>query len=261
MPLKNLPNSCCALLKGCKMDDVSAAKTLIASLDLTSLNIDDTDETIRALCTKSATAVGQVAAVCIYPRFIPLAKTLLPPKVKIATVVNFPSGLADIGLLEKEILNAVKLGADEIDVVFPYRTFLSGDIEFCTKYLTAARQHCGKKVLKAIIETGELKTVAPIKKASELCISANIDFIKTSTGKTSVSATPEAANIILETIKQSGKPVGFKASGGIKTFEDAKKYLILALSIMGPNWPQTNRFRIGASSLLTNLLEIIKRGY
>lgn len=243
------------------MDDVSAAKTLIASLDLTSLNATDTEETVRALCAKAVTPYGKVPAVCIYPRFIPFARNILPNTVKVATVINFPSGLADLLLLEKEINAALDFGADELDVVLPYRTLITGDTGFCAKYLEKARELCGKKTLKIIIESGELKTVELIKKASLLCIETQADFIKTSTGKTEISATPEAANIILETIRQSKKNIGFKASGGIKTLNDAKKYLTLAKSIMGASWVNEAHFRIGASSVLTSLLDTIKQGY
>lgn len=243
------------------MDDVSAAKILIASLDLTTLNANDTEETVKALCAKAVTPYGTVPAVCIYPRFIPFAKNILPATVKVATVINFPSGLADLLLLEKEIKAAIDFGADELDVVLPYRVLITGDTEFCARYLAKARELCGKKTLKIIIESGELKTVELIKKASLLCIEAQADFIKTSTGKTEISATPEAANIILETIKQSKKNIGFKASGGIKTLNDAKKYLTLAQSVMGSSWVNTSHFRIGASSVLANLLDTIEQGY
>ena len=243
------------------MDDVSAAKILIKSLDLTSLNSTDTEETIKDLCSRSQTNDGNTAAVCIYPQFLLLAKSALPSTTKIATVINFPSGLADLNLLEKEISSAIIFGADELDIVFPYRTFLNNDIEFCDRYLKIARNLCNKKILKIIIESGELKTVNNIKTVSKLCIENQVDFIKTSTGKSEISATPEAANIILETIKQSDTNTGFKASGGIKTLNDAKKYLTLAQSIMGPTWINSSHFRIGASSVLTDLLETINRGY
>lgn len=243
------------------MDDVSAAKILMSSLDLTSLNATDTEEKIRELCRKAATPYGHVPAVCVYPRFIPVAQNELPSGVKIATVINFPSGVADLRLLEKEIKTALDFGADELDVVLPYRSLLANDAEFCAKYLDKARELCGKKTLKIIIESGELKTVDKIRQASQLCIGASADFIKTSTGKTEVSATPEAANVILETIKQSKKNVGFKASGGIKTLDDAKKYLTLANAVMGSSWVNAAHFRIGASSVLTSLLDTIKRGY
>ena len=243
------------------MDDVSAAKQIISSLDLTSLNNSDTEEKIKELCLKATTPYGNVPAVCIYPQFIPFAKTILPSSIKIATVINFPSGLADLALLEKEINAAISLGADELDVVLPYKSLLAEDVDFCNQYLQLARSLCAKKTLKIIIESGELKTIDKIKEASSLCISANVDFIKTSTGKTEISATPEAANAILETISLSNKKIGFKASGGIKTLTDAKKYLSLAQSIMGSNWINSSHFRIGASSVLTNLIETIDRGY
>ena len=243
------------------MDDVSAAKILISSLDLTSLNSTDTEDTIKTLCQKAITPYGNAAAICVYPQFIHYAKNILPKTIKIATVINFPSGITDIQLLEKEINFAIQFGADELDVVLPYRTFLNGNTEFCHKYLTKAREACQPKTLKIIIESGELKTVEKIKQATLLCIETGADFVKTSTGKTDISATPEAANIILETISQSGKNVGFKASGGIKTLYDAKKYLSLSQSIMGPNWINSKHFRLGASSVLNNLISTITQGY
>ncbi len=243
------------------MDDVSAAKILISCLDLTSLNATDTQESISAFLPKAQTPYGNVAAVCLYSQFIPQAKQTLPSDIKLATVINFPAGLADIALMQKEIAMAINFGADELDVVLPYRTLLADDKEFCLDYLHHAREAAGKKTLKIIIESGELKTVDAIKLASELCIEAKADFIKTSTGKTATSATPEAANIILETIKQSGKNIGFKASGGIKTLDDAKKYLTLSQSIMGADWVSPTHFRIGASSVLNNLLATINQGY
>ncbi|MBE6443675.1 MAG: deoxyribose-phosphate aldolase [Alphaproteobacteria bacterium] len=243
------------------MDDISAAKILINSLDLTSLNTTDDDNSIKTLCQKAFTPYGNTASVCIYPQFIHYAKTILPKDFKIATVINFPTGDPNIQLMQKEISAAIKFGADELDVVLPYRSLLDGNISFCQEYLIEARKTSSNKTLKIIIESGELKKIELIKLATKLCIDANADFVKTSTGKTDISATPEAANAILETIAQSNKNVGFKASGGIKTFEDAKKYLTLCQSIMGANWVNLSHFRLGASSVLTNLLNKIKQGY
>lgn len=243
------------------MTDSEAAKLLIRLLDLTSLNRDDTKDTIKDLCLRAVTPFGATAAVCIYPEFITTALHELKDNIKIATVVNFPDGSADLKRLEKEIKQALKLGADEIDAVLPYREFLAGNDSFCIKFLDKARELCGDKTLKIIIESGELKSTINIKKAARMAIEAGANFVKTSTGKTSVSATPEAANAILEEIKASGKNVGFKASGGIKTLEDAKKYLSLAVAIMGPDWINTRHFRIGASSVLNNLLEHLNKGY
>ncbi len=243
------------------MNDIDAAKILIRCLDLTSLNEKDTEETITELCKKSSTAYGNTAAVCVFSKFIPLALQQLANHTKIATVVNFPKGEPDIQSTIKEINRALKAGADEIDAVLPYQDFIAGKLDFCTDYLQQTRAACGEKTLKIILETGELQTTRLIKSATKLCIDCGADFIKTSTGKTKTSATPEAANAILETIKSSGKNVGFKASGGIKTLEDAKKYLTLAISIMGADWVNPSVFRIGASSLLTNLLQTIEKGY
>ena len=243
------------------MDNVESAKTLIGLLDLTTLNDNDTNETVSALCQKATTVYGNTASVCIYPQFISHAKNILPENYKIATVINFPKGIANNTILEREIITAISYGADELDVVLPYRTFLSGDIDFCKEYLNIARETCQEKILKIIIETGELKDITAIKKATQLCIDANADFVKTSTGKTEISATPQAANAILETIAQSGKKVGFKASGGIKTLYDAKAYLTLAQSIMGNDWVNSSTFRIGASSLLNDLIKTIEQGY
>lgn len=241
------------------MDNVTAAKTLLSCLDLTSLHDNDTTESISEFSELAYTPYGSVAAVCVYPRFVSTIKTKYKD-LKVATVINFPQGKDDLTILEREIPVAISSDADELDVVLPYRTLLEGRIDDVAEYLAYARKLCGHNTMKVIIESGELGTIDMIKKATALCIEAKADFVKTSTGKTKKSATPEAANAILETIKQSGKDVGFKASGGIKTFMDAQSYLILAGSIMGWDWVKSNHFRIGASSLLKDLLATIERG-
>ncbi len=244
------------------MDDVSAAKNLIPLLDLTSLNDTDTTDSITAFCRKAQTPFGHVASVCIYPKFVPLVLRELNGAVKITTVINFPSGNNDINLVSNEIKRALNAGADEIDVVFPYREFLKENIKDCAAFLETVRNLCPQNnTLKIILETGEYPSSRQISQATQLCIEYGVDFIKTSTGKTKISATPEAANVILETIKASQKEIGFKASGGIRTIEEAKKYLILANAIMGPDWVTPEHFRIGASSLLNNLIETINKGY
>lgn len=243
------------------MDNIRAAEILIKSLDLTSLNHDDTPETITDLCQRAATKYGNAAAVCIYPEYIPVALAEAPKGVKIATVVNFPEGGNNIKAVEKEINKAIKLGADEIDAVLPYKDLLAGNVALCQDFLKMCRQATADKTLKIIIESGELKSTSMIKKAAQLCIDAKADFVKTSTGKTKISATPEAANAILEVIRANGGNVGFKASGGIKTTEDAKKYLTLANAILDPAWVTPARFRIGASSVLNDLLKTLEQGY
>lgn len=243
------------------MDNPTSAKLLLASLDLTSLNDTDTNEQIAEFCRLVDTPYGKPAAVCVYSRFIPTVRENLGDEMKIATVINFPQGVLDENILEREISQALKLGADELDVVLPYKALLAKDEAGCLSYLHRARELAGKNTLKIIIESGELKSLAYIRRAAQLCIEAKADFIKTSSGKTPISATPEAANIILETIKASKTDTGFKASGGIRTFADAKNYLVLAQSIMGTSWVNAAHFRIGASSLLKDLLKTIEQGY
>lgn len=245
------------------MDDVTAAKHLIHLLDLTSLNKDDTENRIEKLCKKAQTPYGNVAAVCIYPKFLPLAQEMLADtNIRLATVVNFPEGGADLSKLRAETEYALEKGAQEIDAVFPYKNFLNKDYQTCADFVAYASKLTGKKhPLKIILETGVIEKSALIAEATKICIDNGANFVKTSTGKTEVSATPEAANIILETIASGRRNVGFKASGGIRTIDDAKKYLILANTIMGWKWVNPSNFRIGASSLLDNLIEVIERGY
>jgi len=242
------------------MDNVTAAKLMLSCLDLTSLHDGDTEATIKEFCKLADTPYGNPAALCVFSRFLPTAKKECSD-IKMATVINFPQGDNNINILEEEIPAAISRGADELDVVLPYRALLQGKIDEVKSYLKCARHLCGHKIMKLIIESGELVSIDKIIKATTLGIEAKVDFIKTSTGKTKVSATPEVANIILETIKASGKDVGFKASGGIKNFLDAKSYLVLAQSIMGINWVKPEHFRLGASSLLADLLKTIEEGY
>lgn len=244
------------------MDDVTAARIMIRLLDLTSLNSNDTEYSIEELCRKARTPYGNAAAVCVYPKFVPLTKRLLSDTdIKIATVVNFPEGNYDLKNLKKEICTALEYGANEIDAVFPYHKFLENDIQSCSNFVKSAHELCDGRTLKIILETGEIKNALKISEATTLCIENGADFIKTSTGKTKTSATPEAANVILETIKNSGQNVGFKASGGIKTTADAKQYLTLAETIMGYKWISPQNIRLGASSLLNNLIKTINQGF
>lgn len=229
-------------------------------MDLTSLNEDDTPEAIIALCQQARTEAGNTAAICIYPRFIPLARKTLKSlglnDVTIATVTNFPDGGDDVDIAVAETRAAVAYGADEVDVVFPYRALMAGNETVGAELVKRCKEACGANVLlKVIIESGELKDEALIRRASEIAIDAGADFIKTSTGKVPVNATTESARIMLETIRDSGKTnVGFKPAGGIKTAEDAAVHLELADTIMGPEWVDRNHYRFGASSLLGNLL-------
>ena len=231
------------------------ASRALASLDLTSLNDTDTDKTIIDLCKKSHGDFGHTAAVCVWPRFVALAKKeLAGTPVRIATVVNFPHGGTDIDATVAETKQAIADGADEIDVVLPYKAFMSGDKAAAKALLTATRAACGAKTMKVIIESGVLAHADLIAEASKLSIECGADFIKTSTGKTPVSATLEAANVMLEVIRDSGKPVGFKASGGVKTTAQAADYMALADKIMGADWIALMTFRFGASGLRDALI-------
>jgi len=242
-----------------------AAKLAISLMDLTSLTDQETPEDIEKLCQQAKTAGGNTAAICIYPRFIPLARKILlqqdTPQIKIATVTNFPHGNDDVAIAVAETKAAVAYGADEVDVVFPYKALIAGDIHSGLDLIEACKQACPKKVLlKVIIETGELKTPELIKLASEVAIRAGADFIKTSTGKVAINATPEAAKIMLEVIKATNNETidtGFKAAGGVRNVDDAVVYLTLAQDILGNNWTDSSHFRFGASSLLTNLLSTL----
>ncbi len=242
----------------------SAALRALKLMDLTTLNDDDTDEKVIALCHNAKTAVGNTAAICIYPRFIPIAKKTLreqgTPEVRIATVTNFPHGNDDIDIAVAETKAAIAYGTDEVDVVFPYRTLIAGDEKTGFELVKQVKEACGDILLKVIIETGELKEEALIKRASELSIEAGADFIKTSTGKVPVNATPEAAEIMLKVIRDMGvaKKVGFKPAGGVRTAEDAAQFLAMADDILGADWADNMHYRFGASSLLTSLLNTLE---
>ena len=249
------------------MSDLKAAALRALKLmDLTTLNDDDTDAKVIELCKNAKTPVGNTAAICIYPRFIPVAKKQLreqgTPEVRIATVTNFPHGNDDIEIAVAETKAAVAYGADEVDVVFPYRALMAGNEEVGFELVKQCKEACGDILLKVIIETGELKTEELIKKASELSIKAGADFIKTSTGKVPVNATPEYAEIMLNVIKEMGvaKTVGFKPAGGVRTAEDAQQYLDMADRIHGAEWADNMHYRFGASSLLANLLHTLGEG-
>ncbi|MFG0888449.1 deoxyribose-phosphate aldolase [Vibrio sp. CJQ_6] len=248
------------------MSDLKAAALRALKLmDLTTLNDDDTDAKVIQLCHDAKSPVGNTAAICIYPRFIPIAKKTLreqgTPDVRIATVTNFPHGNDDVEIAVAETKAAVAYGADEVDVVFPYRALMAGNEQVGFDLVKQCKEACGDTVLlKVIIETGELKEEALIKKASQICIEAGADFIKTSTGKVPVNATPEYARMMLEVIRDMGvaKSVGFKPAGGVRTAEDAALYLAMADELLGDNWVDSRHYRFGASSLLTNLLNTLE---
>ena len=237
------------------MSDRFATKA-IALLDLTDLSETADEAGLAALCERASTPLGPVAAVCIWPRFVAAARQrLADSSIGVATVVNFPAGSADVAAVLAETERAIVDGADEIDLVLPYQAVMAGDEDTAAALVGAVRANVPSgRLLKVILETGVLVTPERIGRAARIAIGAGADFIKTSTGKTRISATPEAARIMLEAIRAAPRPVGFKASGGIRTREDAHAYLALAEAVMGKGWPRPDTFRFGASGLLDALL-------
>ncbi len=227
------------------------ARLALACLDLTSLNEADTPADIDALCSRASGPHGNVAAVCVWPRFARQARERLPPQIAVAAVANFPDGSSDVQRAVRETQEIVAAGAQEVDVVMPYR-----DLAAAPALLAAVRRACRGLRLKVILETGELADAETIDRAARIALDAGADFLKTSTGKTATSATPEAARLLLRAIAshpRAAAVAGFKASGGIRTVADAGVYIGLMIEVLGAAAAGPARFRIGASSLLTDI--------
>jgi deoxyribose-phosphate aldolase len=250
-------------------DPIGDAERAMSCLDLTDLGEAATEEGARRLCTAAA-APPRVAAVCLWPRFVRIARDALASggrkagaasreRVRIATVANFPSGEEPPAKVRAAIAAMLADGADEIDVVIPYRRLIAGKPRSVTSLLRAARAAIAKPALfKAILETGEYPNEALIREAARRAIGEGADFLKTSTGKSKISATPEAARLLLEAAKSAGQPLGVKVSGGVRSFAEARTYLALADEIMGPDWVRPQHFRFGASSLRDALLAVLQ---
>jgi deoxyribose-phosphate aldolase len=238
------------------------ARRALGLVDLTDLNDHSDEAAIDNLCARAQTEHGPVGAICIWPRLIAHAKKQLEGTgIPIATVVNFPGGEETVDQVRADTMRAVEDGADEIDLVIPYGAMIAGDLGTVQAMVNAIRAATsGKALLKTILETGELKDPALIRQASDLAIDAGADFIKTSTGKVSENATLKSAEIMLRAIADSGKAVGFKPAGGIKTTEDCGEYLALADRILGSSWATPQTFRFGASSVLDDLLAALEGG-
>ena len=234
------------------MTTKSSAQRILSLIDLTNLNDDCTEDNVVELCSRAQGEFGNTAAVCVWPRFVNLCASILRgTSIKVATVVNFPHGGTDVADVVATTIAALDAGADEIDLVLPYQSMITGDEAQVLSMLQAVREVVHAPAhLKVILETGELVNPERIRRASELAIKSGADFIKTSTGKTKISATPEAVTTMLQVIRDSERPVGLKPSGGIRTVADAQQYLDLADAIMGPQWATPQTFRFGASGLL-----------
>jgi deoxyribose-phosphate aldolase len=245
------------------MSDKENAIRALKLLDLTDLNDGCREDHVEALIQKALTPHGPVAAICIWPQFLSLARARLKGKpVKVTTVINFPKGGDDVERAIEDTEEALKDGADEIDLVMPYHALIAGD-EITVRSMVGEVQDltedAGKR-LKVILETGMLPDQAMVRRAADLAIDCGADFIKTSTGKTPVSATPEAVRTMLEAIKAADRTVGLKPSGGIRTVADALAYLALADAAMGPIWASPGTFRFGASGLYDVLIAAIEGG-
>jgi deoxyribose-phosphate aldolase len=231
------------------------ARRALACLDLTNLDEGCDEAAIAALCRRARTPHGDVAAVCIWPEFVALAKReLANTPIRIATVVNFPDGDNPMEDARAEAREALGDGADEIDFVVPWRMIAWGHPEAVAASVRELKEICGPATLKAILETGELRDPGAIRRAADEALAGGADFLKTSTGKVKVNATPEAAEILLQAIRGSGRDAGLKPAGGVRTTADAAVYLDLCDRLMGEGWAVPARFRLGASGVLTALL-------
>jgi deoxyribose-phosphate aldolase len=254
-----------------KDSKVEALKLALSMIDLTTLEGQDTPGKVRQLCYKamhlhdSYPGLPTTAAVCVYPSMVRVAKEALRGSgVKVASVSTaFPSGQAPMEVKIADTQFAVSEGADEVDMVISRGRFLMGDYQFVFDEIAAIKAACGKARLKVILETGELSTYDHVRQASDIAIHAGADFIKTSTGKISPAATMPVTLVMLEAIRdhfqKTGKMVGMKPAGGIRTAKQAIQYLVMLRETLGEAWLDNHWFRFGASSVANDILmQIIK---
>ncbi len=249
----------------------TALNIALSMIDLTTLEAKDTAGKVKQLCTKAMhphsaySDIPAVAAVCVYPNFVRIAKAALQgSKVKVAAVATaFPSGMSTRKVKLEETKWAVGEGADEIDMVISRGHFLAGEYGFVYDEIAAVKEACGHAHLKVILETGELSTLDNVRRASDLAMHAGADFIKTSTGKIQPAATLPVTLVMLEAIRdfyyETGKKIGMKPAGGIATAKLALQYLVVLRETLGNDWMNPTMFRFGASSLANDLLmQIVK---
>jgi deoxyribose-phosphate aldolase len=260
-----------SLKKSTKLNAIDLA---ISMVDLTTLEGNDTPGKVRSLCAKARrpdprdNSVPSAAAVCVYPDLVTEARHgVAGSTVKVASVATaFPSGRASIAVKLLDVRDAVAAGADEIDMVIDRGAFLSGRLGLVYDEVVAVKEACGDAHLKVILETGELVTYDNVRRASWLAMLGGADFIKTSTGKVAVNSTLPAALVMLEAVRDfaemTGVLVGVKVAGGVRTTKDALRYLVVVNETAGAAWLTPDRFRIGASSLLNDLLmQRVKQRY
>jgi deoxyribose-phosphate aldolase len=238
----------------------------VSMLDLTTLEGSDTGGKIRHLCAKAVCPapampeIPSVAAVCVYPSLVPVAnEALRGTGVRVASVATgFPAGQVSLEAKLRDTEDAVRAGAEEIDMVISREAFLAGDDDRVQREIVAIKEAAGAAHLKVILETAELGSYDHVRHASMLAMEAGADFIKTSTGKASAGATPGVCLVMLEAIRdyaeRTGRAVGFKAAGGVSTSKAALHRLVLVKETVGDEWLTPDRLRIGASSVLNDLL-------
>jgi deoxyribose-phosphate aldolase len=248
-----------------------ALELAVRMMDLTTLEGADTPGKVAALCSKAVRpdpvdrTVPSVAAVCVYPNLVPVARERVAGTgVKVASVATgFPSGQYPTELKLADVRSAVELGADEVDMVIDRGAFLSGRYAKVYDEIIRVKEACGEAHLKVILETGELGTYDNVRRASLLAIAAGADFIKTSTGKVVPAATLPVTLVMLEAIRdvheETGREVGMKPAGGIRHAKQAVQYLVLLHETLGLDWMTPDRFRFGASSLLNDVLMQIRK--
>ena len=242
-------------------DMQNTASRILMMMELSTLNDDDSQEAMDVLCQHGKTDVGNVAAISSFACFVSGIKQTLvqqnTPDIKVAAVVNYPYGHSDIKATIAETISAVESSADEIDLAFPSQALLEGDAKVGSEMIRQCKAICGLRPLKAIIETGALKSQAMIQLATVAAIESGADFIQTSTGKAAINATPDVVKIILNTICEVGGQgqVGIKVVGGMCMLEDVMAYLTIADEIMGERWAHKNNFRLSCSCLLANVLQ------
>ena len=249
-----------------KSSKLWALDLAIRCMDLTTLEGTDTTGKIVAMCAKAVRpdpidpTIPSVAAVCLYPQLVPVAAAQLAGTgVHVASVAGaFPAGLGPLDARLREIAEVVELGADEVDIVLNRSLFLGGRYAQAYEELVAAREAAGVAHLKVILETGELGSYDRVRQAAMLAMAAGADFIKTSTGKIGTGATLPSALCMMEAARdfhrQTGVEVGVKVAGGVRTSKNAIQYLTLLYETLGPNWMAPARFRIGASTLLNDVI-------
>ena len=237
----------------------ATAHKAIALLELTSLNADDTAERIVALCKRALTPLGNVAAVCVLPKFAGLARRTLDglraQEVRVVAAVNFPNGGASVASVGSETHSAILKGADEIDVVYPFHAHLGGHKTLGREVVAACKAQCGSRgLLTVTLETGVLRDPQIIHQVCRMAIREGASFLKTGTGKQAVATTPQAARILIESIAEMGAQLGFKASGNVRTLSEAQIYLDVVQNRFGSFWLKSDRVRLGSTSLLDDLL-------